>query len=404
MLHDWLNMNRHTVFFFIAFFAINCMIIFSCSAAVSDPLQEVNIIYHDNFPCSKINCQIPVPGCHKVLFDNIPEKENAVLRCAAHAQLLRSKSTIEQWKYTESLKGYFPFTMQEFGINNTEAHIISVKALELNNKVIKTGSGRVGLITGLFERKSMDIRSYRFQELRTGKLSTVHVTPGHRFYVKNRKSFVPVADISYQDELLDVRGSVVNLVHPDKISSYHEQPLYKGKSITSVYNLEVSGNHTYFAGKANLLLVHNACHACNLCDFICHKEPEFEAHMHNTHGIEKPFKCEFKGCSKQFKTLKISKQHYINAHSKIEFKCRDTGPKCRVIYKNLKSFRTHVKNRHNATVIFSDPDIYIHYNSPPSLSTSPPLPLPPLIPSLPTLPLELSPEKTTVLPENIFDS
>ena len=340
------------IFFNIIFYTANCIAVSACSAAVSVPLQVINIIYYDGFPCSKINCQIPVPGCHKVLpFGHVLKKEAFLLQCAAHVKLLRSKSIIKQWRHSERLNGYFSFTLQELGVINVEAHIVNVKSLGLNSAMLKTGSRKAGVITGLFERKSINVRSYDFQSLQTGRISTVHVTANHRFYVKNRHAFIPITDISCQDKLLDVKGTEVHLVCSDKLlSHYDKKQSSDGESIISVYNLEVSGKHTYFAGKDNLLLVHNVYYEqCPLCEHIPLHNCEYEVHMRTVHGNNKPYICDNLGCEKSYLTEYGLEQHMIKKHSGTgDFACVD--PHCKLKYRryeNIDELNLHMVKCHN---------------------------------------------------------
>ena len=331
-----------------------------CYTVASDPMQQVNIIYYDDFSCSKINCHIPVSGCHQVLvFDHILKKETAILHCVAHISFLREKSIIQQWIYTERLKGYFPFTVKEFGINNVRAHIAGVKTLECNNKnhdIRKESVGRRGVITGLFARKSMNVRSYDFQSLQTGKISTVHVTTNHRFYVKNRNSFIPIADISCQDKLLDVRGNEARLVCSDKLFSHHnEKRSTDGESIISVYNLEVSGKHVYFAGKDSLLLVHNTYYdKCPLCGHKPYNNTEYEAHMIQVHHEVKPYICTTKYCSRKYGRLHNLKLHIASEHSESD-SVRCVYFDCKLKFANLSELNVHIKGWHTSDITVIDP-------------------------------------------------
>ncbi len=75
-------------------------------------------------------------------------------------------------------------------------------------------------------------------------------TPSHRFYVCE-KGWICAEELVAGDECLTAEGERVAFVSREEV-----------KGTRRVYNIEVEGKHTYFAGSLILILVHNVCEIC----------------------------------------------------------------------------------------------------------------------------------------------
>ena len=163
-------------------------------------------------------------------------------------------------------------TIKEFGLINTRAYISAVKPAFISKKCYlqlfstsnnKNYSTESSCVTGVFKRHVNNVNSYTFKNLFTGNTETIHATPDHLFYVKNRRRFVALNEITPTDELLNLSGHQMRLLCP-KDKKKHCGMIWKKFNISAVYNLEVYKEHQYFAGN-NEIYVHNAyfCLTCN---------------------------------------------------------------------------------------------------------------------------------------------
>ena len=171
------------------------------------------------------------------------------------------------WKKENRLHGFILLDMPEIGLYHIKAHVVAVKsalkfngsnaAYSINNHINAGDSMRP--VTGVSIRHAINVRKYLLKRSRTGRISTVNVTPEHRFYVSNRQAFIPIAEVLPSDKLITDTGEEVRIVADSKgrkgRQQYHDEAGYV-ETLKTVYNLEVSKKHTYFAGNVRVF-VHN---------------------------------------------------------------------------------------------------------------------------------------------------
>ena len=189
-----------------------------------------------------------------------------VLRCREQLFLLRPEKTIRAWQQMQKQQGYILLNMPEYGLNNLHAYISSVDNLHLYNTIRKNHPD-TGQITGIFLHHTKDVRQYIIQNKETGKTSYINATPSHKFYMENKKVFVPISQFTDKDTLLDYHGKRATLLcgnnkhsnnrHGNNRHKHCGKPIYQGKP-TTVYNLEVYPQHTYYIGEPQIL-AHNCC-------------------------------------------------------------------------------------------------------------------------------------------------
>ena len=216
--------------------------------------QGVKIVYAEDFRYEKIHFS----GCFKVFrFKHAHGKAGQpVLRCQASIRLLRLPAVIDQWVALQKRNGYFFLDIKELNIIYVRAEITE-RTSDYRNSGIKLSGISSAMVTGIFSKYVWDAREYIFQNMETGIRSTVMATPTHRFYVKNKKAFIPIGSISSEDNLVNSSNQRVRLLF-SKLSSG-----FPGKSVNfnvpvKVYNMEIDKKHTYFAG-AEHIMVHNVC-------------------------------------------------------------------------------------------------------------------------------------------------
>ena len=214
-------------------------------SSVADGWQKIIMVYYHDFPC-KERCQHEgVTGCIRI--HNGTDKW--IIRCQEHVNLLRSKKVVSSWQQVEKKKGYVTLNIPEFSLKDVHAWIIATDQIHENHFPV---SGDTGLYTGIFKRHIMNINKYAFKNIKTGAVSFINVTPDHRFYVKNKKSFIPISQVALSDTLINSEGEKMKLVCLNKDKQHCN---FSGKSVNAgilplqVYNLEVHGKSRYFAGK-----------------------------------------------------------------------------------------------------------------------------------------------------------
>ena len=222
--------------------------------AIPDTWQKITMVYYHDFPC-KERCQHEgVAGCIRI--HNRTDKWT--IRCQEQVNLLRPKKVVSIWQQIEKKKGYVTLNIPEFSIKGVHAWIIAMDQIHENHF---PDSGDTGYITGIFKRHIMNVNKYVFKNLKTGAVSLINVTPDHRFYVKNKESFIPVSQVTPSDTLINSRGEKIKLAC---LNQNERHCHLSGKSVNTgtlpvrVYNLEVHGKSCYFSGKEKIL-VHNIC-------------------------------------------------------------------------------------------------------------------------------------------------
>ena len=189
----------------------------------------------------------------------------------------------------QNRKGYFLFTVTEFGIKAVKAHIATVKDfsgrisihnnysvhnnhLAHNNHLVQNNYRGTDLVTGTFTRYTTNIKTYLFKSAKAHSLSSINATPEHAFYTVNRRAFIPISKITPMDTLINSQGEKLRLVCSNGRVRNCGTP-YGHRQLMPVYNLEVNRSHHYFAGK-NHILVHNGCFDDYLRNHLEGKSPK----------------------------------------------------------------------------------------------------------------------------------
>ena len=217
-----------------------------------EPLKSIDIVYYIDFPWHKKYDTRAVKGCRRFFL----HAGNAVLRCEENVSLLRPLHIIKSWQRQQRKMGFFTLAMDEFGIKNVHGCIKKIKFTAFNVFSFYTKDTKAQVVTGTFIRHVNDVRQYQFKNRATEQISRLWSTPNHPFYVKNRGVFIPVEEISSEDEMIQKDGQILKMIHSGSHRIHSRIPAEGG--VVPVYNLEISGKHTYFVGQ-DFILVHNPC-------------------------------------------------------------------------------------------------------------------------------------------------
>ena len=251
--------------------------------------EEVDFIYYDNFPYKSSYANKTIADCKKASNSNSNSNKIAILRCTEHMHLLRPKTRVRQWQKEQKRQGWVPVTIKEFGIDDVHGHITAIKPTSVNTTHLNIKQSHHSPVIATFVRHVLEVRTYTFKDLKTGKLSKVTATPNHKFYVANKKEFESIQAISSKDQLVSATGHQVQLVcGSDKENHCGTNYGVKGVPVT-VYNLEVYRQHRYFVGKEQLL-VHNV------------------------------YKCDLEGCGKSF-AERVDRDSHMRTHTSRPFPC-----------------------------------------------------------------------------------
>ncbi len=225
------------------------------SAAITPKTwEEIDFTYYDNYPFKASYADKVISGCKKAF--NTEGK--AVLRCTEHMNLLRPKSIVKLWQQIQQKQGWVPVTIKEFGINNVYGHVTAIKPDTINTTHLEIKQIHKSPAIATFERHVLEVRTYTFKDLKTGKFNKITATPNHKFYVANKKKFEQIQNVSPKDRLVSATGDQVHVVC-ESGKENHCGVSYGVKGVpVAVYNLEVYRRHRYFVGKENIL-VHNIC-------------------------------------------------------------------------------------------------------------------------------------------------
>ena len=233
----------------------------------TDGWKEIDLVYEKTFSHNLSNDNKTIAGCVKAY--NTAGK--TLFRCKEHIMLLRPGKVIKHWLEEQQQAGYINLTIKEFGLINTRVYISAIKPASISQKCYlqlfaksneTNYSTESSCVTGVFKRHVDEVNSYTFKNLFTGNTETIHATPNHLFYVKNRRRFVALNEITSTDELLNLSGHQMRLLCPEG-KKKHCGMVWKKFNISAVYNLEVYKEHQYFAGN-NEIYVHNI-YICLTC-------------------------------------------------------------------------------------------------------------------------------------------
>ena len=218
--------------------------------------KKVALVYFHDYPYRRESLQ-DSPDCFFVPDLSLASgpATKSVWRCEERISLLRPAVFINRWKREQDINGAVDFSLPGSGIHHVAAYIESVSSIEHNTLPVSSDSEGSEVVTGVFLRHSMNVRTYTFESIATGQLSKINATPEHRFYVKNRHAWIPLYKIEAGMIMTDKHNQPVRLLCSNDQRGHCGVPLHPGE-ITTIYNLEVYKKHVYFAGRRSLL-VHN---------------------------------------------------------------------------------------------------------------------------------------------------
>ena len=217
----------------------------------TEGLMVVKIAYNNDFPYSKIYENRNIEGCYKFhLTEN-----NAVLRCREYVSIIRLGGVLKKWLELQQKGKKNIFSLNEFGILNAKAKIVSVQPANWFVKELMRVKKGNNIVSGVFIRHTTDVRKYGFMRKGNNEIAYINATKNHPFYVRNRDKFVSVNRISATDLLINDDGKGF-LLHSR--SDLKEDKKLNTHIPRVVYNIELHSNHTYFVGKQKIF-VHNTC-------------------------------------------------------------------------------------------------------------------------------------------------
>ena len=247
--------------FLIPFASTTTAVTYNKKMNMPESLRKINLIYSHDFT-NQNYWNTPIPADCFFMFDSSAATGftfKPVLRCIEHISLLRSDATVTHWRREQNQHGFFMLNLPDTGIHHVHARIKSIlpSVSPLNDNPLISGSlisKNNSTVIGVFKRHSSNVKSWLFKTLSTGRLSTIHATPTHRFYVEYLNKWLPLSKITSDMTLIDSQNNTVSLVC-NHSRQHCGIPWHPGR-ITTIYNLKVYKNHDYFAGE-QMLLVHN---------------------------------------------------------------------------------------------------------------------------------------------------
>ena len=151
--------------------------------------------------------------------------------------------------------GHVHMKLGEFGVPNAQITVTAVKPLSQKRaySIHHLPNGDKPII-GVYIHQTNDVRTYTFKDAK-GKLSILHATPVHPFYVKNLHVYLPISKVTNSMQLVGKNNEIIHLLCPKHKHVHCGIPYHKGK-ITTVYNIEVYQKHFYRVGN-HAIKVHN---------------------------------------------------------------------------------------------------------------------------------------------------
>ena len=244
-------MSHSTAIIFLALIALLSGSTLPASDTISTKKQYfITITYQKDFPYKTYYSKNLIPGCKKAY------KNRPVLRCDEYIMLMRPVALIKKWQDMQKKIGYLLITLPEFNIFNEAGKIVSIIPVATYSKHFLSETNSTGhMVTGKFIRHSDKVGHYMFTTEKDSVIDNINATDNHLFYVKNKNRFIPVSKIQPTDSLINKEGQTVHLMKRS-VNSKNKNKKLMNDIPETVYNLEVSSNHTYFVGSHNIL-VHN---------------------------------------------------------------------------------------------------------------------------------------------------
>ncbi len=294
--------------------------------------EEVDFVYYHDFSCKATCIDKVIPGCRKA--NN--NRGKVVLRCMEHMNLLRPKTMVRQWQQEQKKQGRVSLTIKEFGVNNVHGYITAIKPTTVNTSHLDINRCHQTPVISLFVRHVLKVRTYKFKDFITEKVSSISATPEHRFYVENKNAFVPIQNLSPKDNLISATGHQIHLLCKGNRNS-HCGVSYGVKGVpVEVYNLEIYQRHRYFVGEGQIL-VHNLYYICETCGENFSELRLLRIHK-RMHAKEKRYVCNVLGCN-----YKTTQKYNLNRHMRMHtgekhFKC-DT---CQSFFTRKRNLDIHL--------------------------------------------------------------
>ena len=232
------------------------------SSSVVTHWSEVDLVYYKDFTYTEYKHYQPVSGCSLIhrQIKGRPSTVSGLLRCVEQIHLLLPAVKAETLRDEQQVKGYLDpgaddNLMAGHVFPGIHAYIALIKPVNLHADLLH-GAKNKQLVSALFIRHALNVKTYQFKNMITGSISTIKATDNHPFYLENKKAFVPIGCISSSDRLITATGQAVKLVCPENRKKHCGTP-YKNNKPVVVFNMEVNKKHTYFVGDNSHILVHN---------------------------------------------------------------------------------------------------------------------------------------------------
>ena len=232
------------------------------SSSVVTHWSEVDLVYYKDFPYTEYKHYQPVSGCSLIhrQIKNRASTASDLLHCVEQIHLLLPTVKAENLREEQQVKAYLDpgaddNLMAGHVFPGIHAYIALIKPVNLHADLLH-GAKNKQLVSALFIRHALNVKTYQFKNIITGSISTIKATDNHPFYLRNKKAFVPIGHASSSDRLITATGQAVRLVCPENRKK-HCGTSYKNNKPVVVFNMEVNKKYTYFVGDNNHILVHN---------------------------------------------------------------------------------------------------------------------------------------------------
>ena len=190
-------------------------------------MEEIDLKWPGDYTCSK-------PNYIKILKPCGYTKKNHLI--VGNYTRMHLFNKYIKMKVTAIKKMVLPLAKK---INSTPSHSHYLK--------------KYSMVTAIFVHQSPVVKTYKFSNAATGRITALNVTPEHPFYVRELKQFIAVKKIKPWMSLV-ANNETVHIVSGER--NYNQ---YDSKKTTTVYNIETRRHHVYHVGSQKIL-VHN----CNV--------------------------------------------------------------------------------------------------------------------------------------------
>ena len=135
-------------------------------------------------------------------------------------------------------------------------------------------------VTGIFITHAPVVEQYKFRHISTGRISTIRATPDHPFYLQDSGSFVPIAQLSPANNLLNDKNEIIRIIrHEDHVTNRSARKY--AFLPAQVYNLEIYKKHAFYAGSEKILVHNCTSHVDKMSTNTTHDNyPDFIPYNH----------------------------------------------------------------------------------------------------------------------------